>query len=100
MHGALLLLWRFKPRAPIFFGIGPAVTFFTPGPVLGQADAVLEPGGVVVVAYDAQLGAHVGVRVAWWNYLTKPSDKSLTTNYTMSGLAYDKAVAFGVRYQP
>jgi hypothetical protein len=100
VHGGVLLLWRFKPRAPIFFGIGPAVTFFTPGPVFGQVQSVTEPGGVGVVAYDAQVGARVGVRVAWWSYLTKPSDTDLTSLYTVSGLSYDKVFSFGIRYQP
>jgi hypothetical protein len=96
-HGAALLLWRFKARAPIYFGLGPGVTYSKPGPVTGQEGAITEFGGVVVLAYDVQVASRVGLRVAWWNWLMKPEGEGLGTNYELSSLAWDKLIAVGAR---
>jgi hypothetical protein len=97
VHGAALLLWRFKARAPIYFGLGPGATYSKPGPVSGQAGAVTEFGGVAVVAYDVQVASRVGLRIAWWNWLVKPDREGLDPDFTLSGLAWDKLFAVGAR---
>jgi hypothetical protein len=99
IHGSVLLLWRFKARAPIYFGVGPTLSWIDPGPVLlWDTTSVKEPGGVLVIGYDFGITPTVGGRIAWWNYLTKPSDKSLPTILTPTGLAWDKIFSFGVRF--
>jgi hypothetical protein len=99
IHGSALILWRFKARAPVFFGVGAALTWIDPGPVqLWDTTAVKEPGGVLVIGYDFGITPTVGGRIAWWNYLTKPDDSSLPSILTPSGLAWDKIFSFGVRF--
>lgn len=98
VHGSALVLWRFKARAPIYFGLGPAVSYISPGPVRTQTSAVTEFGGAGVIAYDFRFSPSLGGRVAWWNYLVKPSKDQLGTNIQPSGLAWDTQVALGVRF--
>ena len=99
VHASLLLLWRFKARAPIYFGVGPTLSWINPGPVqTWDTTAVTEPGAALVVGYDFGITPTVGGRLAWWNYLTKPSDASLPATLTPSGLAWDKAFSFGLRF--
>jgi hypothetical protein len=97
LHGAALLLWRFKARAPIYFGLGPAVNHIDPGPVQGQSSAVTEFGGSLVLAYDFTFGPRVGGRVGWWNYFMKPSDEALPAGGRAKGLAWDTQIGLGVR---
>ena len=96
-HGAALVLWRFKARAPIYFGLGPGVVYSKPGPITSQTATVAEFGGVVVLAYDVQVASRVGLRVAWWNWLVKPKAEGLGANYELSTLAWDKIFAVGAR---
>lgn len=98
IHGSALVLWRFKARAPIYFGLGPAMSYVRPGPVRTQTAAVTEIGGAGVIAYDFRFSPTLGGRVAWWNYLVKPSEEQLGTNITPSGLAWDTQIALGVRF--
>lgn len=98
VHASALLLWRFKARAPIYFGVGPALSWVKPGPVVPwDTVAVSELGGVVVIGYDFGITPTVGGRLAWWNYLTKPSAASLPAFLNPSGLAWDKVFSLGVR---
>lgn len=98
IHASVLLLWRFKARAPIYFGVGPTLSWINPGPVLQwDTTAVKEPGGVLVIGYDFGITPTVGGRLAWWNYLTKPDDSSLPSVLTPAGLAWDKIFTLGVR---
>jgi hypothetical protein len=97
IHGAALILWRFKARAPIYFGLGPAISYLRPGPVTGQP-AVTEVGGALVVAYDFTLSPRVGGRLGWWNYFVQPSDKDLPpTIYTPGNVSWDTQIGLGVR---
>ncbi|HET7039486.1 MAG TPA: hypothetical protein VFH97_06335, partial [Gemmatimonadales bacterium] len=96
-HGAALVLWRFKARAPIYFGLGPGVAYSKPGPIVGQTTAVTEFGGVVVVAYDVRIASRVGLRIAWWNWLLKPERENLGADFELSSLAWDKLFALGAR---
>lgn len=100
IRGTTMLLWRFKPRAPIFFGLGGAVTRFDPPPVAGQALATtMEFGAGMVVGYDFAFTPQLGGRVTWRSYLLAPSSESLPGDFTAKGLAWDNAFAFGVRFQ-
>jgi hypothetical protein len=100
VHAAALLLWRFKARAPIYFGVGPALSWVRPGPVVPwDTVAVKELGGVFVIGYDFGITPTVGGRLAWWNYLTKPSAVSLPDFLNPSGLAWDKVFSLGVRIE-
>jgi hypothetical protein len=99
VHASALLLWRFKARAPIYFGVGPALSWINPGPVMvWDTTAVKEFGGVLVIGYDFAITPTVGGRLAWWNYLTKPSMDNLPSFVTPSGLAWDKVFSLGVRF--
>lgn len=97
IHGAALVLWRFKARAPIYFGIGPAVSYLDPGPLPGQQTSVTEIGGSLVVAYDFAFSPRVGGRVGWWNYLMKPSGDGLPAGSEARNLAWDTQIGLGVR---
>jgi hypothetical protein len=99
VHASALLLWRFKARAPIYFGVGPALSWVKPGPVVAyDTTAVKELGGVLVIGYDFGITPTVGGRLAWWNYLTKPSTAALLPPLIASGLAWDKIFSLGVRF--
>jgi hypothetical protein len=97
VHGALLLLWRFKARAPVDFGLGPAMTWMKRGVVELQTESEQEWGGAFVIGFDFTVTPTVGGRLAWWNYLTKPSDKQLVAGYVTSNLAWDRIFSLGVR---
>lgn len=100
IRGTGMLLWRFKPRAPIFFGLGAAVTRFDPAPVAGQAQSsTLEFGAGTVVGYDFGFTPQLGGRVTWRSYLLAPSSSDLPGDYVAKSLAWDNAFAFGVRIQ-
>jgi hypothetical protein len=98
VHGAGLVLWRFKARAPIYFGFGPGVVYSRPGPVAGQAGAITEIGGVGVLAYDVRVTPRVGLRIAWWNWLVKPKGEGLGPDYDLNGLAWDQVFSVGARF--
>jgi hypothetical protein len=98
VHGAALILWRFKARAPIYFGIGPAISYLSPGPVTGQTSAVTEFGGSVVVAYEFRFSPRVGGRLGWWNYIVKPSEKQFATTTTAKNLTWDTQIGLGLRF--
>ena len=104
IRGNAMLLWRFKARAPIYFGLGGAVTYFTPAPVVNQnrtADGqgtTLEIGGTVVVGYDFRLTERLGGRVAWSSFLMAPSSEGLPVGYAVRSLAWDNTFTFGVRF--
>jgi hypothetical protein len=101
VHGAALILWRFKARAPIYFGIGAAGSYLDPGAVTGQP-SVTEFGGALVAGYDFALGPTVGGRLGWWNYFVRPSDKgadggTLPETYTVGNIVWDTQVGLGFR---
>jgi hypothetical protein len=95
VHGAALVLWRFKARAPIYFGLGPGISYSKPGPVAGQDDATMEFGGVGVVAYDIRFPGRVGLRLAWWHWLLKPNGEGVASDFDLSGLAWDQLFSLG-----
>lgn len=99
VRGSGLLLFRFKPGAPIFFGAGAALNYLTQGPVRPeQTDlAVTEIGGVGLIAYDFALSSSVGARIAWWNYFMVPSSDELGSAFSLPSTAYDAVISFGAR---
>ncbi len=96
IRGNVLLLWRLKARAPVFFGIGPAVARFDPAAATDQP-AVVEFGGVGVVGVDFGISGNVGGRILWWNYVLQPSSDNIPANVEASGLAWNMALALGIR---
>jgi hypothetical protein len=98
LHGAGLVLWRFKARAPIYFGLGPGVAYSSPGAVRTQTQAISEIGGVAVIAGDLRLAQRVGVRIAWWNWVVKPKSEGLGPDFTAKSLAWDRLFSVGARF--
>jgi hypothetical protein len=105
VRGTAMLLWRFKARAPIFFGIGGGVTYFDPAPVVNQKltvdgqGSVMEYGGATVLGYDFRITERIGGRLAWRTFLMAPSSEELPAGHTAKGVAWDNAFSFGVRFQ-
>jgi hypothetical protein len=98
IHATGLVLWRFKARAPVYFGIGPAISYLDPGPLPGQQTSVTEVGGSLVLAYDFAFSPRVGGRVGWWNYFMKPSTQELPAGGEARNLAWDTQIGLGVRF--
>jgi len=105
LRGTAMLLWRFKASAPIHFGLGGAVTYFNPAPVVNQnltADGqgtTMEFGGAAVVGYDFRLDERLGGRLAWTSFLMAPSSEGLPGAYESKSVAWDNTITFGVRFQ-
>ncbi len=98
VRGTALLLWRFKARAPIYFGLGGAtVRWGNPGPVVGQNQAVSEYGFVISIGYDAAIGRRAGVRVAFLNYFMFPEESGLPSTFAATGTARDAILTIGAR---
>jgi hypothetical protein len=109
LRGSAMLLWRFKPRAPIYFGLGAAITRFDPAPVVNQnlelddetgvvQGGTTEFGAATVVGYDFSLQGRVGGTLVWRSYILAPSSEGLPAGYESASLAWDNSLAFGVRY--
>ena len=100
IKGNALLLFRFKPQAPIFFGFGGAVNHTDPGPVEPFQDniTITETGPTLLVGYDFALGSKVGARIAWWSYWFSPQDDNLpSTGFKTPGSSYDTVVSISAR---
>lgn len=110
LRGSGMLLFRLKPQAPVFLGVGYAISQSNPGPLIWQDSTVVEKGPVAELAFDFALGEQVGFRIAWWNYwfsvnaglgsalgvtpcTTDPSDGCFTPETT----AHDQMFTFGAR---
>jgi len=97
-RGTGLLLWRFKPRAPVFFGVGGAVAHFNPDPVyIGGSGSTTELGVGGVVGVDLSLAQRMGIRVAWRQYFLIPESRLPPPNYETRGMAWEQSVMFGAR---
>jgi hypothetical protein len=109
LRGSAMLLWRFKPQAPIYFGLGAAVTRFDPAPVVNQnltfdeevglvQGGTTEFGASTAVGYDFALQGRVAGTLVWRSYLMSPSSEGLPAGYESKSVAWDNSLAFGVRY--
>jgi hypothetical protein len=97
IKGNGLLLFRLKPQAPVFFGIGYGGSYASPGPVPNQS-AQTEKGPVLEVAFDFALGKQVGLRLAWWNYwLQTTGADELPFRVVPETTAHDALLSFGAR---
>jgi len=97
IRASAVLLFRFKARAPIYFGFGAAAERLDPGPVVSQPDPITEYGAVAVVGYDLALSSRVGGRIAWWNYLMTPNGQNLSGTTVVKGTTYDTLITVGAR---
>ncbi|MDH4044453.1 MAG: hypothetical protein OEY20_09630 [Gemmatimonadota bacterium] len=104
IRGTAMAVWRFKARAPIFFGLGGGVSYFDPAPVANQKltsegqGAVTEFGGATIVGYDFRFTERIGGRLAWRSYLMVPTSDGLPAGYVAKSIAWDNAFTFGVRF--
>jgi hypothetical protein len=96
VHGSALLLWRFRTRAPMYVGFGPALVHTAPGPVYSQRSATTEAGALVLAAFDMRFTSAVGLRVAWWNYFVGPSGAELTANAVPQSVVWESQITFGL----
>jgi hypothetical protein len=99
IRGTGTLVWRFKARAPLYFGLGAAVAYFNPGPVLLYQDEidVTEFGATAVVGFDFPINQRLGGRIIWRSYFMIPSGEGLPDPSVLSSMAWDQALTFGVR---
>jgi len=98
IQGATLLLWRFRTRAPMYVGFGPAFAHVSPGPVFSQRSATTELGGLVAAAYDVRFTSAIGARLAWWNYFLAPSGAELTASTTPRNVVWEAKITAGVTF--
>lgn len=97
LRGELLLLFRMKRHAPVFFGLGGAFTRYQPGLAPDQDNAT-DVGGVVAVGYDAPITPPLGVRVEWTAYLMVPSSTGWPAEYEPKSFAFDHQLSVGLAY--
>ena len=105
IRGEAVLLFRFKPAVPIFFGAGGTYAWWNPGPVTSQTGLAQEKGaeygGIVTIGYDASIDSSWGVRFEFLNYLMIPNDAGLPAgDYTAKSLTHDWTLGVGVTYRP
>lgn len=92
IKGNAAFLFRLKPQAPVFFGLGAGATHFDPGPVEGQ-EKLTEYGPLALIGYDFTLDADIGARITWWSYWMIPKEDI----FDAAGTAYDALITFAVR---
>lgn len=99
-RGTALVLWRFKPRAPIYFGVGAAMSYFDPGPVLVYQDGMstTEYGAATAVGFDFPFNERLGGTVVWRSYILAPSTKGLPDALEVPTTVWDNTFVFGVRF--
>jgi len=104
IRGEAVLLFRFKPAVPIFFGAGGTYAWWNPGPVAIETGVTqssgAEYGGILAIGYDAPIENGWGVRFEWTNYLMIPRDTELpATGFAVKSLTHDWTLGIGVTYQ-
>ena len=97
VRGDLMLLFRFKPQAPVFLGVGAAFTRFAPGLALDQ-DQSTDVGGVAAVGYDHRVTPSLGVRFEWTAYYLIPGTSGWPTEYDPRSAAFDHQLSVGLSY--
>jgi len=103
IRGEAVLLFRFKPGVPIFFGAGGTYAWWNPGPVTSQTGLTQEKGaeygGILTVGYDIAIDPSWGVRFEFLNYLMIPNDAGLpSADYSAKSLTHDWTLGVGVTY--
>lgn len=112
LRGNGLLLFRLKPQAPVFLGLGYGAARANPGSAPWQDSTIVERGPVAELAFDFALGQQVGFRIAWWNYWLSVNGDGLSTAggfqscstpgagdgcFTPETTAHDQMFTFGAR---
>ena len=97
LRGDLMLLFRIKPQAPVFFGVGAAFARFSPGLASGQ-DQSTDVGGVAAVGYDHRIKPSLGVRFEWTAYYLIPGTADWPAEYDPKSATFDHQFAVGLSY--
>ena len=97
-----LLLFRLKPRVPVYFGVGASVATYSPGPVKDQGP-VTEVGGAFAVGVDHAMSPSVGTRVEFTGFIMKPTaagmqSPAVPSEYHAHGHAFDGQLSFGFNF--
>jgi hypothetical protein len=97
VRAELLLLFRIKPRAPVFLGVGGAFTRYNPGLAPAQDNAT-DAGGVVALGLDRPLKPPFGVRLEWTAYLMVPGSGGWPAEYEPRSFAFDHQFSVALQY--
>ena len=92
-----MLMWRFKPQAPVYFGVGATVARFSSNPVYQDPEPTTEPGAAGVIGLDLALAERVGVRVAWRNFFMVPKQVGPADASDVKSVAWEQTLMFGAR---
>ena len=105
--GDALLLWRFKPQAPAYFGIGGGYTMATRSPVLYPDGSGLQwnsekgtfgaPHAAFVIGFDRDLAQRVGLRLRFATRFVGPFDVDDASSGTVATRSTDFAVTASLR---
>jgi len=96
-RGSAMLLWRFKPQAPVYFGVGATLAHFSSNPVYQDPEPTTEPGMAGVIGLDLALAQQIGVRVAWRSFLLVPKQVGPPDASEARSVAWEQALLFGAR---
>lgn len=104
IRGEAILVFRFKPGVPVFFGAGGTYTWWNPGPTSIEAgtyqEAGAELGGILTIGYDAVIDGAWGARFEFMNYLMVPNSEGLPANdFSAKSIAHDWTLGVGVTYR-
>ena len=97
LRGDLMLLFRLKSQAPVFFGLGAAFARFNPGLVSGQEQST-DVGGVAAVGYDHRIKPSLGVRFEWTAYYLIPGTADWPAEYDPESATFDHQFSVGLSY--
>lgn len=97
LRGDLMLLFRLKQQAPVFFGVGAAFARFNPGLAPGQ-DQSTDVGGVAAVGYDHRIKPSLGVRFEWTGYYLIPGTADWPAEYAPESATFDHQLSVGLSY--
>ena len=100
LKGSGLLLFRLKPQAPVFIGVGYGSSRASRGAIQGQDTTVTEQGPVVQLAFDFALGQQLGLRISWWNYWMGVSTTGIGGSNAVVRLCSDPGGAVDGCFQP
>ncbi len=97
MRAEVLLLFRIKPQAPVFFGLGGAFARSNPGLAPAQ-DNSTDVGGVVTIGLDRPLRPPFTLRLEWTAYLMVPPSSGWPAEYAPKSFAFDHQFSVGLGY--